>query len=275
MKNPMNPKAFKGFFQILSICGFVFIAGILFAACSSSEKEGSRAVEILFNEAEESFKDERYIVAEQKYREITNRFPYSEFATRAALRLGDTYFNQENFAEAAAQYRAFRDLHPEHPKSDYVVFRIGASHHKRLPDNVARDHSVAQDALNAYSLLLEAYENSPYASKAKKRISEIRKKLARKEKYVADWYFGQGRYISALTRYENLWNQYRDVAFEKEALVGMVRSLDAIRADKKWKKKPLPTFRQQPSEVAKLYLERFPQGNYQKEAQRVASATWD
>lgn len=271
MHKTRNHKAFRALFGALALFSLMLVG-----ACSSSDKDGSdRAVEILFNEAEESFKDERYLVAEQKYREITNRFPYSEFATRSALRLGDTYFNQEKFAEAAAQYRAFRDLHPKHPRSEYVVFRIGASHHNRLPENVARDHSAAQDALRAYSLLLEAYKESSYLPKAKKRISEIRKKLARKEKYVADWYFGQGRYISALTRYENLWNQYRDIVFEKESLAGMVRCLDAIQGDEKWKKKPLPTFQRKPQKVGELYLKRFPKGSYQKEAKRVASASWN
>ena len=56
---------------------------------------------------------------------IKNKFPYSNYATEAQLKIADVYYMQESYGEAAVAYEAFRDLHPKHEKVPYAMFRIG------------------------------------------------------------------------------------------------------------------------------------------------------
>ena len=68
----------------------------MLGACSHQEVN-KEDPDSLYNEAESIFKDERYLIAIEKYRDIKNRFPYSSRATDSELRIADTYFAQENY----------------------------------------------------------------------------------------------------------------------------------------------------------------------------------
>lgn len=190
---------------------------VLFMGCSGQEVN-KEDPDSLFNEAESTFKDERYLIAIEKYRDIKNRFPYSSRAVDSELRIADTYFAQENYLEAESAYEIFKELHPTHPRSDYVQFRIGLSYYKEIPDNVARDLSSANRAIEAFSILIEKYPNSEFGSKAKEYSLEARKKLGEHENYVANFYFQRNHYLSASYRYASLIRDFPNMGYDEEAL---------------------------------------------------------
>ena len=68
----------------------------------------------LLADAEDEIKSDHFQLAVDKLKEVKNKFPYSKFSIDAQLRLADVYFMQESYADAAAQYETFRDLHPKH-----------------------------------------------------------------------------------------------------------------------------------------------------------------
>src|SRR5262249_26825075 len=132
----------------------------------------------LFAEAEESFKDERYLIAIERYRDIKNRFPYSARAKDAELRIADAYFEQESYLEAESAYEIYKELHPSDPRADYVQYRIGLSYFNEIPGNATRDLSAAHRAIEAFKVLIDRFPSSSFTEKAKDQIVEARKKLA-------------------------------------------------------------------------------------------------
>lgn len=172
----------------------------------------------LFAEAEREFNDERYLLAIEKYRDIKNRFPYSKRAVDAELRIADSYYAQESFLEAESAYEIFRELHPTHPKIDYVQFRIGMSYFEMIPSNAARDLSGAHRAIDAFNVLIDRYPHSEYASQSKEKIIDSRRKLAEHESYVAEFYFYRKHYLSATYRYAALLQDYPKLGYDEEAL---------------------------------------------------------
>src|SRR5947209_2325536 len=130
---------------------YLFVLGV--AACAHQETNPEDA-ESIYTEAEDLFKDERYLLAIEKYRDIKNRFPYSRRALDAELRIADAYFDMESYLEAESSYEIFRELHPTHPRSDYVQYRIALSYFKMIPSTTARDLSGAFRAIDAYQALL-------------------------------------------------------------------------------------------------------------------------
>src|SRR6476619_147606 len=117
---------------------FIFLA-VMNAASSLPGCSGKAIDEndpaALYKDAEDDIKNDHYQIAIDKLRSIRNKFPYSKYAVDAQLRLADVYFLQEDFAEAAAAYETFRDLHPKHEKTSYAMFRIGKSYYKDSPTN--------------------------------------------------------------------------------------------------------------------------------------------
>lgn len=196
---------------------------IIFAAlgtlisCASTERN-SDTPEGAFAIAEEFDKSERYEEALRRYTEVKNKFPYSNFATKAELAIADVYYKQESYAEAQVSYQMFKELHPTVPNSDYVQFRIGMSYFQQLPPTIDRDLSLANDAILNLSDLIKKYPNSEYVKEAKEKRTAAIKMLAEKEEYIADFYFKRKIFDSALGRYEGLYNNYRGMGFDAKAL---------------------------------------------------------
>jgi outer membrane protein assembly factor BamD len=193
------------------------LSPLLLTHCAHTEASRENP-DALFAEAEESFQDERYLIAIEKFRDIKNRFPYSTRAVDAELRIADCYFEQESFLEAASSYEIFLELHPTHPKIDYVQYRVAMSYFNQIPDNSARDLSAAYKAIEEFQTLLDKFPSSSYSEKGKEFISEARKRLAEHESYVADFYFQRKHYLSASYRYAALLQEYPNFGYDEEAL---------------------------------------------------------
>lgn len=189
-----------------------------FTHCTSTGPAAEDDPEGLYKEAEEALKDEKFLVAVEKFRDIKNRFPYSARAVDSELRIADTYFDQESYLEAESAYEIFRELHPTHPRGDYVQFRIGLSYYKMIPDNSARDLSAAYRAMDAFKVLEDKFPRSEYVAKGRELTMEARRKLAEHESYVADFYFRRQHYLSASYRYAALLQDFPSLGYDEEAL---------------------------------------------------------
>jgi outer membrane protein assembly factor BamD len=197
---------------------YFLVLVLSFVVACASEQTDPNNPEGVFQEAEQSLKDERYLIALEKFREVKNRFPYSKRAVDAELRIADTFFAQESYLEAESAYEIFRELHPTHPRIDYVQFQIGMSYYLMIPENSARDLSAAHRAIDAFELLEQRFPDSELAKQGREKIREARSRLAEHENYVADFYFRRQHYLSASYRYAALLREFQNSGFEEEAL---------------------------------------------------------
>lgn len=213
---------------------FIFTIVHFLTGCASEEKNANTA-EGAFKIAKEFDDAERYEVSIQKYNDVKNKFPYSSYALLAELAIADVNYKRESYAEAQIAYQNFRDLHPKHAKIDYVIFKTGMSYFMQLPDTIDRDLSLANDAIYSFKDLINNYPQSEYVKEAKEKREKAFIMLAEKEIYVADFYFKQELYDSALIRYENAYTKYPGFGLDPRALLGAVRSAAKLSDTKKKK----------------------------------------
>jgi outer membrane protein assembly factor BamD len=199
---------------VLLMLGLSF--GSVLSSCSSTPVNDSDPA-ALYKDAEDDIKNDHYQIAIDKLRTIRNKFPYSKYSVDAQLRLADVYFLQEDFAEAAAAYETFRDLHPKHEKAPYAMFRIGKSYYKDSPSNVARDLTPAQKAVDAYQEYLHRFPAASDAQEARDDLGSARKLLADKELYIGNFYFKRDFYDSAKPRFERVIALYPETPAAAEA----------------------------------------------------------
>lgn len=204
--------------RALTRLALLMVVAMNLSHCASTGPASEEDPDALYKEAEEALKDEKFLIAVEKFRDIKNRFPYSSRAVDSELRIADTYFEQESFLEAESAYEIFRELHPTHPRSDYVQFRIGLSYYKLIPDNSARDLSAAYRAMDAFKVLEDKFPRSEFVKQGKELTIEARRKLAEHESYVADFYFRREHYLSASYRYAALLQDYSTLGYDEEAL---------------------------------------------------------
>jgi outer membrane protein assembly factor BamD len=201
---------------------------LLLSGCTS-KSPSELSAETLFQEAEEEFKDGRYLIAIEKFRDIKNRFPYSSKAVDSELRIADAYFEQESYIESETAYDIFKELHPTHAKADYVQFRIGLSNFLQIPSHPGRDLTAAYKAIDSFRLLEEKFPSSEYVEKARIHTGAARQKIAEYESYVADFYFRRKHFLSASYRYAALLKDFPDMGYDEEALYRLGESYFRIR----------------------------------------------
>jgi outer membrane protein assembly factor BamD len=197
--------------------------------CSSSEKLDTTTAEGAFRLAQKYQKNERFEEAISYYREVKNKHPYSRYATDSELAIADIEFQRESYAEAEAGYRLFKELHPNHEKSDYVTYRLGLSIYNQLPSTVDRDLSEASQAILYFDEVITSYPESKFLKDAKQKRQEAKVKLAEKQMYIADFYYRTGKWLSALGRYEDVINEHPDLGFDARALLGAARSAQKVK----------------------------------------------
>jgi outer membrane protein assembly factor BamD len=200
---------------------FLFLAALsILVSCSSSDKIDTATAEGAFKLAEKYEKDERFDEAITYYSDVKNKFPYSSLATAAELKIADIEFQRENFPEAESAYKVFREFHPTHEKSDYVIFRLGLSVFNQLPPTTDRDLSLATVAIENFDTVINSYSTSPYVKDAQAKKREAQQMLADKEYYIANFYFIREKWESSLGRFEDLLRNHAKFGFDERALYG-------------------------------------------------------
>ncbi len=198
---------------------------LLLAGCASDEEGKSRTeAELLYNEATQLMEDGRYLQATEYLNQIRSQHPYSYYATHAELKLADIYFLQENFIEAAAAYTVFRDLHPKHKQSSYVLFRIAESHYMQRPSSIDKDLEPCYGAIKYFAELLKKYPRSTYTKDSIKKINSCRDMIEGREKYIADFYFKTDHYSAARYRCLDVIKNYKTPALRDHCVELVLKS---------------------------------------------------
>ncbi len=217
MNHRTRRRVFSFFVIFLVVCG-----------CSSQEVASDNP-DALFKEAEEELADGRYMMAIEKLRDLKNKFPYSTRAVDAELKIADAYFQQEAFIEAETAYEVFKELHPTHPRIDYVQYQVALSNFHQIPSHPGRDLTAAYKAIDAFRKLEEQFPSSEYVDKGRVHSGEARRKIAEYESYVADFYFRRRHFLSASYRYAALLKDFPDMGYDETALFRLGESYFRIR----------------------------------------------
>lgn len=172
-----------------------------------SRKPKDRPPEELAREAIEELKDRNYIAAEDLFTRIKDRYPYSDQALLAQVKLADALYYNEKFDEAQLAYREFEKLHPTNKAIPYVIYQQALCYYRQRP-TIDRDQSYTQKALAEFRRLQKKFPDSEYATKAEKYKLRCLEDLAEHEFYVGEFYFRTKHYASALDRFQALSQQY-------------------------------------------------------------------
>ena len=214
IKRINQTQAVREFFRISSFL-FTFFVPFIFGvflslsiSCSSSKKFNLKSAEGVFNYAKKLEKSGDYEQALMQYGNVKNKHPYSQYALKAELKIADIYYNEKKYLEAEGAYRVFKELHPKHPRIDYVTFRLGLSHLNQAPSGVDRDLSSVEKAIPYFNEVIDSYKKSPFFEKSKKKKEICLKKKSGKEYYIAKFYFKKKMYDNALRRFEKLLRIY-------------------------------------------------------------------
>ncbi|MCX7823106.1 MAG: outer membrane protein assembly factor BamD [Syntrophobacterales bacterium] len=161
----------------------------------------------------ENLRKKKYGKAQEAFQKLIEQYPYSKHVILAELKLGDAYYLDKKYAEAAVAYEQFARLHPAHEAAPYALYQLGMSYFK-MGEDVERDHAQLKKALSVFERLSKAYVGTPYATKAATQASLCKQMLAKHEIKVATFYYKRGKYTAAKKRLEYALVNYSAELFQ-------------------------------------------------------------
>ncbi len=179
--------------------------------CGGKSKEVKKIEgdpEVLYKEGLVQFNQRHYSDALKKFEELKSSFPDSPpFTLWAELKIGDSHFLQKEYVEAIASYEEFKKVHPGHEEIPYVQFQIAMSYYNQML-TLDRDQTSTKKALSSFEYLIANYPPGLFTEKAKEKIGACKKRLADHEFYVGNFYYKNGRFQAAASRFEELLQKF-------------------------------------------------------------------
>jgi len=213
--------------------------------CSSSDnteidKVPDKSAQALFSDARTALDSGLYIKAIQILSAIDSRFPFGPISHQVQLDLIYAYYKSGDSAQGIALTDRFLRLNPNNSNVDYVYYMralINISTEENLFQDLAgidrsdRDPSASREAFNDFKRILSDYPQSKYAADARKRMIEIKSRLAKYELAIAYFYLKREAYASAANRGRYIVEYYSPSHQVEKALEIMIECYDKMGLD--------------------------------------------
>jgi outer membrane protein assembly factor BamD len=211
----MKGKSFLKWAILLPVVVFLLLG------CSGKGK-GIKTIqgdpEILYKQGLVRFNKRDYPEALKRFEELKSNFPDSPpYTVWAEMKIGDCHFLREEYVEAIAAYEEFKKIHPTHGEMPYVQYQIGMAYFNQML-TLDRDQTSTMKALSNFEYLIANYPPSLFTERAKKKIGICRQRLADHEFYIGNFYYKNGRFQAAASRFEGLLERFPKMSEEDKTL---------------------------------------------------------
>jgi outer membrane protein assembly factor BamD len=229
--------------SLILLVGFLLLAG-----CSKSQYKltGNETDEQAVDKCVELSQKKKFDQAIECFEIFKSRFPESNYALDAELKIADSYFQNKEWQLAAESYALYAKLHPSSPKADYAYYRAGLAYQKQLPKKVDRDMTSLDKSEDNFAMVFRRFPDSPYAKMAQTEYDAVHGRGAAKNIYVGNFYYKFGEYRAAIPRYLIVLQDFPGLGYDEEALYRLAFSYKKLHMDDKAKA------------AAELMQEKFP-----------------
>lgn len=249
---------------------------VLILSCSGAQvKKGPDAKE-LYDEASKELEGRKlfwlipvkdYQAAIESFQKVIDRYPYSQWAVLAELKIADATFLKGDYLEAVNLYKEFQKRHPTNENIPYVIFQMGLSY-LNYQDDLSifggiphdKDLIAVENAIVEFVYVTDYYPTSPYAEKAGEKAVICKNIVAKHELYVGDFYFSRNKYQSAIPRYRRIVEEFPGSLVFERALYDLGLCYVNINESSNAR------------EILTRLIESFPQGAYTSEARRILAS---
>ncbi len=197
----------------------IFLISFLLFSCAHVEKE--KSPEEIYREGEHLYHKKRYAKAIEVLKPLPENYPQDPYAIKAELLIADVYYESGKYGEALSHYEDFFELHPTHPKTPYVLYRIGMCYYKRVL-GADRDQTFTKEAISRFQYLISNHPESRYAKKAKKKIRILENKLSKNRFLIGKFYLKKGKYEAAIERLKEALDKVSDRKLKNKILLYLV-----------------------------------------------------
>ncbi len=201
----------------------------------TGELKHGKTAEENFQAGMDELKSQSWPEAVKFFEYVKTKYPFSQYAALADLRIADAKFGQDRFLEAAEAYDSFAKLHPNHAEVDYAEYRAGLSRFKDAPGDFAlfppayeKDQKQLSRAVESLKAFLAKRPDSKYVPEAKDVLAKAEGRLAAHEWYVASFYWSRSKWAGAAGRLQTLVDKYPGSKHEVDALFRLAEAYQKL-----------------------------------------------
>jgi outer membrane protein assembly factor BamD len=187
----------------------LILACAMCAGCAGGMPSIPNSPDEIVAKGDRYFQRGKFYSSQELFKAFLERYAGHDRSDYAQFKLAESYFNQEEYALAAVEYRV---LVTNYGYSEYVdegFFKQGVCSYLQSPKSQL-DQTKAYEALSQFQQFVQVFKDSPLVPEAENYISLINKKLAKKEIENAEYYIRSKRYISALIYLDKIIANYPD-----------------------------------------------------------------
>ena len=168
---------------------------VMLSGCGEYQKLlKSRDPEEKYQAALRYFNDKQYIKSQTLLDDVSSYYKGTERSEDVLAYLARSYMGQKAYESATDYYQAYVRNYPKGKYATEAYFQVGHCQYLDSPD-ARLDQDITRKAIQAFSLFVELYPESPYAEQAYQEMSELYDKLAYKELKSAQLYYNLGSYL--------------------------------------------------------------------------------
>src|ERR1700748_1398120 len=177
----------------------------------------------LFDKAMLALKKGKFDVARLDLQTLLNTYPETEYAMRAKLAIGDTWYREGGSAalqQAEAEYKDFITFFPNTPEAAEAQMKVADIYYMQMekPD---RDPKNAQQAEQEYRNMIQEFPDSTFVPRAKQRLREVQEVLAERQYQVGSFYSTHENWAATIARLQTVTDSYPLYSHSDMALIGL------------------------------------------------------
>ncbi|MGH7933526.1 MAG: outer membrane protein assembly factor BamD [Candidatus Binataceae bacterium] len=178
-----------------------------------------------YAQATEEYSQHFYHPAIDDYQKLIDQYPFSPYAEEAELKIGLSYYNMHDYAEAIGSLGDFQRMHPTSKKIALASYYLAMANFAQVgrPD---QDQTHTELALKEFEALERRFPESDFAALSKEQIEICHEVLARHEYLVGDFYYKRANFKASESRMAELLAVYPDTPIAPEALYQLGLTLE-------------------------------------------------
>jgi outer membrane protein assembly factor BamD len=204
-----------------SLLSLVLLVGLV--GCSGSQRVTHNSPEQAYKKGMEQFEKENYDKALRYFQGVLRYGRGNEWGADAQFQLAMTQLKKEKYLVAANEFRRFTQLYRTNPMVPRAEYERARAYYARSP-NYQLTQTDTRKAIELFQLFIDRYPDHELVPDARKKIDELRAKLAHKEYDAAKLYERRDMWRAATTSYEEVFDEYPDTPWADNALLGALRT---------------------------------------------------
>ena len=164
----------------------------------------------LFDKAMRAMQKGKYDIARLDLQTLLNTYTDSEYAMRAKLAVGDTWYKEGGtaaMAQAEQEYKDFITFFPNTPEAAEAQMKVGDIYYSQM-DKPDRDPANAEQAETAYRQMLQQFPDSSLVPRAKQRLREVQQVLAQRQFEIGEFYLSHNNWPASIARLTTVADNY-------------------------------------------------------------------